>query len=351
MSGDCRVKDLKSDPSNRRKHPERNVGMLVDSLHEVGAARSIVIDENGMVLAGNGVIQAAQQAGIERVQVVDADGETIIAVRRTGLTDEQKRKLALYDNRTAELAEWDAGQIAADLEAGLSFDGLFSTDEINGLLEKAADELLDDAQKHTMPSGAAGGGYKFGEINPQKLGHRIEAAWRAENGTAIDLYSGEGQLAHWYARRFERVVRVDNHPYEGIDHVCKAGDFLRGDAFSEIANEFTFVDFDDEGSPLREVATLFEVLPVERVEPFVLCVTDGSGLNLKMRGRFDPHLYGLDGSVRQSTSEDYAAFDELVTGAVTRAAERAGWVVEVISTARGSEKNVAYQTFSIRRPG
>ncbi len=141
MSDIRSIADLTPDPSNRRKHNPRNIGMLVESLQRVGAARSIVIDEQGNILAGNGTVDAAAEAGIERVQVVDADGETIIAVRRTGLTDEQKRKLALYDNRTAELAEWDTAQIAADLEAGLSFEGLFSTEEINGILEKAADEM------------------------------------------------------------------------------------------------------------------------------------------------------------------------------------------------------------------
>jgi len=37
--------DLKPDPQNARKHTRRNVGMITDALQEVGAARSIVIDE------------------------------------------------------------------------------------------------------------------------------------------------------------------------------------------------------------------------------------------------------------------------------------------------------------------
>ena len=99
--------DLTPDPKNARKHTPRNVGMIEQSLHEVGAARSIVIDENGVVLAGNATIEGAAAAGIEKVQVVDADGQTIIAVRRSGLSSEQKTKLALFDNRAAELATWD----------------------------------------------------------------------------------------------------------------------------------------------------------------------------------------------------------------------------------------------------
>ena len=99
------VATLKPDPANVRRHTPRNVGMIETALREVGAARSIVIDENDTVLAGNATIAAAAAAGIERVQVVEADGETLVAVRRRGLTPEQKARLALYDNRAAELAE------------------------------------------------------------------------------------------------------------------------------------------------------------------------------------------------------------------------------------------------------
>jgi len=116
---------LKPDPRNARKHNPRNVGMIEKALGEVGAARSIVIDEDGTILAGNATVEAAAAAGIERVQVVDADGETIVAVRRTGLTPEQKTKLALYDNRTAELAEWDS-EVLADVAGEIDLSGMFT---------------------------------------------------------------------------------------------------------------------------------------------------------------------------------------------------------------------------------
>ncbi len=136
------IADLKPDPRNARRHSPRNIGMIEKALGEVGAARSIVIDEDGMVLAGNGVLEAATNAGIERVQVVDADGETIIAVRRRGLTPEQKTKLALYDNRTAELAGWEPvvlGDIGKDIDLG----DLFTPVELGDLFGK--DEALPTA--------------------------------------------------------------------------------------------------------------------------------------------------------------------------------------------------------------
>ncbi len=120
--------------------------MIVDSLHEVGAARSIVIDEAGRILAGNGTVEAAAEAGIERVQVVDADGETLIAVRRRGLTEAQKKRLALLDNRTGELAEWDAGVLAELAANGLEMADLWSENELNILLGKI--EPPDDPRAH-----------------------------------------------------------------------------------------------------------------------------------------------------------------------------------------------------------
>jgi hypothetical protein len=67
------VKDLTPDPANRRQHNPRNVGMIVDALHKVGAGRSIVIDEKNVVLAGNATIDAAAEARITKVQVVEAE--------------------------------------------------------------------------------------------------------------------------------------------------------------------------------------------------------------------------------------------------------------------------------------
>lgn len=129
------IADLKPDPENARRHPERNRELLERSLKEVGAARSIVIDEDGTVLAGNGVLEAAVQAGIEKVQVVEADGKTVIAVRRRGLTPEQKKRLALFDNRTAELADWDISVLAALVEQDKgTLEGLWYEEELKELL-------------------------------------------------------------------------------------------------------------------------------------------------------------------------------------------------------------------------
>ena len=134
------IKDLVPDPKNRRKHTPRNVGMIVDALHEVGAGRSIVIDENDIVLAGNATLEAAGEAGIVDLKVIEAKGSELVAVRRTGLSETQKRNLALYDNRTGELAEWDVDQLLEDVESGVDLSAFFHDDEVSALLSGAVDD-------------------------------------------------------------------------------------------------------------------------------------------------------------------------------------------------------------------
>ena len=108
--------------------------MITDALHKVGAARSIVIDEDNVILAGNGVTEAAAEAGITKVRVIDASGDELIAVRRTGLTDEQKVALAIYDNRGAELAEWNIEQLVQDQANGIDLTPYFFAEELAALL-------------------------------------------------------------------------------------------------------------------------------------------------------------------------------------------------------------------------
>lgn len=145
------VEGLAPDHENRRRHTPRNIEMISASLREVGAARSIVIDEDDNVLAGNGVLQAARSAGITRVQVVEVDGETLVAVRRRGLTDEKKRALAIFDNRAAELAEWNEEQLEVDAEAGLDMRSFWTAEEEAGFRSSAVAESIEEMATETDP--------------------------------------------------------------------------------------------------------------------------------------------------------------------------------------------------------
>lgn len=128
--------DLKHDKRNARKRNKRASETIEHSLRELGAARSIVIDKHGQIIAGNGVIENATKAGITEIEVVQSDGSKIIAVQRTDLDldlDDKARKLAIADNRTAELAEWNP-EVLAELSAELDMQPYFSGDELSEVL-------------------------------------------------------------------------------------------------------------------------------------------------------------------------------------------------------------------------
>ena len=138
------LKDLTPDPKNRRRHTSRNVEMITEAIETVGTGRSIVIDEDDVVLAGNATVKAAGVAGLTKVTVVEAAGDEVIAVRRRGLSSEQKRALALYDNRTAELAEWDVEQLVEDVDAGLDLGAFFYENELEDMVKSAEEAIAPD---------------------------------------------------------------------------------------------------------------------------------------------------------------------------------------------------------------
>lgn len=186
------IGDLKPDKKNARKHDDRNIGMITSSLKELGPARSIVIDEDNNILAGNGTVKAMADAGLKNVRVIEADGDELIAVQRNGLTKEQKTRLALYDNRTAETAEWDLEileSIGVDIE--YVFDDLWTTDELTDLFgtEETPDELPgeDDA-----PEGPAKPTTKPGDI--YQLGDHFLMCGDSTDHTQVEILM-QGQKA------------------------------------------------------------------------------------------------------------------------------------------------------------
>lgn len=136
---------LITDPHNARRRTQRSHSLLERSLSEYGAARSIVIDEAGTVLAGNGTLEAAASIGIERVLVVPTDGNTLVAVQRTDLTPRQKTEYGLSDNRTSDLAEFDPEALERLLELDPELDlSPFWTEEEIAALGGTPDNLGDD---------------------------------------------------------------------------------------------------------------------------------------------------------------------------------------------------------------
>lgn len=110
-----KISDLQFDDKNYNRHTQFGMSLIEKSLRNNGAGRSILIDKNNRIIAGNGVIETAGQIGLEDVQVVESDGTKIIAVKRTDIDLDTKkgREMALADNATASAdLEWDMENLA-----------------------------------------------------------------------------------------------------------------------------------------------------------------------------------------------------------------------------------------------
>ncbi len=98
-------------PLSELRRPERNVRMHTNkqlkefrrSVEMFGQIRPIVVDEAGVILAGNGLYETLLQMGVS-----EADCYVV-----SGLTEAQKKKLMLADNRVFDLGVDDLSALDA----------------------------------------------------------------------------------------------------------------------------------------------------------------------------------------------------------------------------------------------
>jgi DNA modification methylase len=147
---------LTLDPGNSCLHDKRNLEVIEGSIRELGAGRSILMDADGIVRAGNGTAVSAKAAGITKARVITTDGTELIVVQRTDLTGAKAVAAGLADNRASDLHTYDADQLKHQLEeiGDLEFDlgdiGL-ADHEVEDLLASLGDDDDDEAEEPPPP--------------------------------------------------------------------------------------------------------------------------------------------------------------------------------------------------------
>lgn len=136
-----KVKDIIPYKKNPRKN-DNAVPDVAESIKEVGYITPIVVDENNVILCGHTRLKALKKNGEKEVDGV---------LKVSGLTDEQKRKYRLLDNKTNEKAEWDFDLLAeeiADLDfSGFDLDwGIPETEEETDITEDEVPEVDEEAE-------------------------------------------------------------------------------------------------------------------------------------------------------------------------------------------------------------
>ena len=105
------LKDIKPYEKNPRKN-DNAVEYVANSIKEFGFQQPIVIDKNGVIVAGHTRYKASKKLGLEKVPCIIADD----------LTDEQIKAYRLADNKVSEKSEWDFDLLQDELSEILNID-------------------------------------------------------------------------------------------------------------------------------------------------------------------------------------------------------------------------------------
>lgn len=129
-----RLDEIRPAAKNVRRHTEKQIKEYIRSLEMFGQIKPIVVDDSGEIIAGNGLYEALSQIG----------KETCDCYVLSGLSDKQKKKLMLADNRVYELGITDMDvfdEIIQELGGDIDVPGW---DEDLLSMMNAASQNLDD---------------------------------------------------------------------------------------------------------------------------------------------------------------------------------------------------------------
>ena len=153
-----RVSELRPYKNNPRYNDDA-VDVVAESIKQVGYIAPIIVDENHEILAGH----TRHKALYKLVGDVPVD---CIVLR--GLTEEQKRKFRLLDNKTAEYAEWDLEKLLDELD-GLDFGNFdFFAEEIEKMTKETIKKSEPKEKKGKPVICPQCGAVVSGGVNPEE---------------------------------------------------------------------------------------------------------------------------------------------------------------------------------------
>ena len=143
------TQSLRPYPRNARTHSKKQLRQIGESIKTFGFTNPVLIDDDNMILAGHGRVDAAKSIGMDQVP----------CVRVSSMSPAQKRAYVLADNKLALNAGWDDTILADELQALLSDDALdfdleltgFSIAEVDGLIDGLSAEEDGNPQDDQLP--------------------------------------------------------------------------------------------------------------------------------------------------------------------------------------------------------
>lgn len=218
------LSELKPYPNNPRKNAGA-VDAVAASITQCGYVAPIIVDENMEILAGHTRYKALKKLKYSECEVII----------RAGLTEEQKKKYRILDNKTNEFADWDIDLLELELE-DLDFDGFDFGFDIGGAEQEQA---VDDDYEPTIPEEPVA---KLGDI--WQLGrHRImcgdstsiDDVEKLMNGNKADMVFTDPP----YGYNYQSNMREKSKKFDVIENDDKILDFFPN--ISIVCDGFVFI--------------------------------------------------------------------------------------------------------------
>lgn len=129
------VENLTKYEGNSRLHSVDQIDQIIQSIQEYGFTNPLLIDENNLIIAGHGRLEAAMRCGLKELPCIVLDG----------LSEAQKTAYVIADNKLALNASWDNNLLVKEFEKLKLFD--FDVELTGFSLEELADILpLDEPE-------------------------------------------------------------------------------------------------------------------------------------------------------------------------------------------------------------
>ena len=191
------IRDIHPYPNNPRKNSDA-VDAVAESIRQCGYCAPIIVDEDHIILAGHTRYKALKKLGWKECPVLLLQG----------MSDEQKRKYRLLDNKTGEIATWDLDALAEELEA-LDFDGFdFGFEVSETVTDDEAQEDDYEVNPPAQPKSKRGDIYVLGR-------HRLMCG---DSTSADDVQALVGST---------QIDMLLTDPPYGVDYTGKTADALK----------------------------------------------------------------------------------------------------------------------------
>src|SRR5262249_43457528 len=133
------IEQLTSYANNPRLHSDADLDKIADAIVKWGWTIPVLVDEQGVLLAGHARVSAAAKLGLKSIPVIVA----------RGWSDDEKRAYRLADNQLAARASWDSERLSNELRelefAGFDLDLIgFERDQLDTILASLGPSSLTD---------------------------------------------------------------------------------------------------------------------------------------------------------------------------------------------------------------